>query len=328
MRAKAIAAVAAASAIAALLLPAGATARRPDGRHHPTVIAMTSFYGSNGYSVSVTLVNRRQLKIATFPVGGAAIVETEYELDAPQPRGSNRIKASLGRFGRIDLHFIPKSSNEVEALLPICGGEMDRVEVGEFVGRIEFHGEGGYTQVRRKRAFGTVVVGPAQACDNADPHRPRERPPHHRVLDGGARPAARIGPLELLLKAKQAHPTVSFEASRAVAPTRKGNEVPFDTFFALASRDFGRIHVESAAAEVFVHGPYFEVPDLLHPTTEAILKPRKPFLGSAVLQREPSGKVRWHGNLRVDLPGFGVVPLVGPKFTTTMCADYGCRSRR
>jgi hypothetical protein len=127
----------------------------------------------------------------------------------------------------------------------------------------------------------------------------------------------------LELKAKTKSPAVAFEASRLSAAP-KGKELVIDTFAAVASRDRGRIHEEAIAAALLVRGPYFKVPDLTHPAAEVLIEPPAPFLGSATFRRESADQVSWDGNLRVELPGFGLVPLAGAGADATLCADSGC----
>lgn len=87
MTAKAFAAIAAAILIAALPLPTAAAAptRRGGGKHNPTVIASLALRGSNGYTVGVSLVNRRNLSVTAFAEGPDVVgAGYGYSLDAPQ----------------------------------------------------------------------------------------------------------------------------------------------------------------------------------------------------------------------------------------------------
>jgi hypothetical protein len=138
----------------------------------------------------------------------------------------------------------------------------------------------------------------------------------------------KVGVHVLNLKVKAAKAGVEFQATRLSAPNKKGKEFAFDTFLAAGSRDRGRIHEESVVLDLLVRGPYFKVPDLTHLTKEVVLEPPTPFLGSASLRRESTDKVSWVGDLGVNLPGFGVVPLAGPDAQVSLCADSGCRSNK
>ena len=87
----------------------------------------------------------------------------------------------------------------------------------------------------------------------------------------------------------------------------------------------GRIDEKAEAIQLFDPGSAFKVPDLTHLTREAIIKPPAPFSGSATYRRESPREVSWVGDLSVNLPGFGEVPLAGRAATATVCADAGCQ---
>jgi hypothetical protein len=355
VRAKAIAAIAAATAIAALLLPVGATAQRANvrkGRHDRRTVATFTLPSSNGYALSVTLTNRRQLKITALPEREKLLehlfefASTEYRLDAPQPRGSDRIKASLGRFGSIDLRFKPDSTVERPAALLGCKGDKERIQVGRFLGHFTFRGERGYTRVKAQKAFGGVTNLPSgsRQCPKTRGLKPQERSPKQRArtaLLAMSRRAADPGAALLAMSGRAAKPeahvlglatkkeagnrTIAFAGVRLSA-IHKGKEVTLDTFGAVARRDRGRIQEQGTAFVLFAIGRYFKVPDLTHMTSEAVLAPPKPFRGRATFQRESADEVSWTGDLRVRLPGFGAVPFTGNGFETVMCEDSGCRS--
>jgi hypothetical protein len=329
VKAKALATIAA--AIVALLLPVGAWARgAPAGRHHPTVITSLNVPGSNGFSVGMGLVNRRALGVSAVSSDGPSLVVTSYKLDAQQAPGSDDIRASLGRLGSIDVHFVRDSINEEEPPAPVCAGEKVKVEEGHFVGLIEFRGEHGYTSARATRAPGTVAVYPPPTCHRHDEHGPHRRHGSARALFYAVARAKeeKKETHSLGLKVKTKDPEVQFQASRLSGPEKRGKEFVLDSFFAGASRDRGRIHEESAVLDLLAKGPYFKVPDLSRLTSEVVLEPPRPFLGSATLRHEPGGKVDWSGDLRLPLPGFGIVPLTGPGVRATLCADAGCRSKK
>jgi hypothetical protein len=300
------------------------------------VVASFELSGSHGYGIDVTLTNHRSLKITALPEREKLLehifeaASTEYRLDAPQPHGSNRIKASLGRFGSIDMRFEPETVTERSAALIGCKGDKATLQSGWFVGHVAFRGERGYTRARSRKIFGTVsnFPDPSKKCHAKAGRAPHERSPKQRsraAMLAMARRSTKPGAHLLGLGAKEAagNRTVGFAAVRLSA-MHKGKEVTIDTFVAAALRDRGRIQEQATAFALLAFGPYFKVPDLRHRTSEAVLAPPKPFLGSATFTRESADKVSWEGSLRVNLPGFGVVPLTGPTFKAVMCADSGC----
>jgi len=336
--AKALAAIAAAIVIAALPLSPAAAAPTGHGarKHDPTIFESFQVRGSNGYTVAVTLRNRSALTVSATLVDRPSIIAADYKLRVRRAPGSDRIKASLGKLGRIEMRFVPETAYEEEPLFPACKGEMEAVEEGRWVGRFEFRGERGYTQTRVTRAPGWVGITPAPTCH----HRPAGHGPHKRgprarenltgqalaALAKAAEPAKPAAEVHLLgLRVKPRNSEVKFEATRLSGPDKKGNEFAFDTFIASASRHRGRISEESLVLDLLVQGPYFKVPDLTHPASEVLIEPPSPFLGSASFRRESSSKAGWDGDLRLNLPGFGVVPLAGAGAHATLCADSGCQ---
>jgi hypothetical protein len=162
--AKALAAIAAATVIAALPLPTAAAAASVGRKHNPTTFESFQVQGSNGFSVAVSLRNRSALTVSASLVDGPSIVAADYKLRVRPAPGADRIEASLGKLGRIEMRFVPETAYEEEPLFPVCKGEMEAVEEGHFVGRFEFRGEHGYTAARVTRAPGWVAVTPAPSC--------------------------------------------------------------------------------------------------------------------------------------------------------------------
>jgi hypothetical protein len=341
--AKAFAAIAAAIAIVAfLILPGAAAAHRPKGPHgHPTRVELLSFWGTNGFGIEVNLVNHQALTVSASASSGPGLLLTTYTLKAPQAPGSDDIRASLGRLGRIDVRFVPKSVKEEKPQVPVCKGEKTVVEIGRFVGLIEFHGARGYTRARVTHAVGGVAVEPAPACRGKKGHASHQRDPQKRpsafdqLLSAAARvqkPAKEEEKEEetglVGLTAKAENPPVEFKALQLLVPGKKAKKLAFGTFSAVATRDRGRIKESSAALDLLVSGNYLRVPDLAHPTAEATVEPPSPFLGTATFQRESAHQTSWTGDLRVNLPGFGVVPLAGRGSEATMCSSLACLPKK
>jgi hypothetical protein len=328
--AKALAAIAAAIAIAALLLSGTASALRAhehEGKN-PTIVESFHLRGSHGFSIGVTLENRRRLTVTALTFQHSAFVTSRYQLEARQPPGSDRISASLGKFGYIEMRFIRDSFSEEEPRAPICKGEKDKIEEGHFVGLLEFRGDRDFTRVRTTRAPGSVTVEPAPLCPKPAKHGPHKRgEAARRTLEATAaaeKATEEVHALELTVKIT--HPKVEFGASQLLATGRKYKDLNFGSFVAVAARDRGRIEEESGALDLLVGGRRLQAPDLSHLTREVVVEPPAPFLGSATLRRE-ADQTAWTGDLRVALPGFGVVSLTPAGADVTLCADDGCPAK-
>jgi hypothetical protein len=60
-------------------------------------------------------------------------------------------------------------------------------------------------------------------------------------------------------------------------------------------------------------------PNQQEPLAEAVIEPPAPFSGSATFHLEGPKKASWTGNLAVELPGAGKVPLTGDEIYAGAC---------
>ncbi len=286
----------------------------------------------------VTLKDRHALTITVIPTHGRGFSLTKYSLEARGQRGSDAIKASLGKLGSIDVHFVAESSHHEKPALPGCEGGRPRIEEGSFVGQIHFHGENGYTRVDVHRAGGQVLVQPKLRCNVAAEEAElkklleeleelgkREASEEKKEKGSGEAEEPEPETHGVKLEAKANGRRITFEASRISArvPGKKGTS--FANFSVQAERHRGRIDEVSTTALLFEPGSAFKVPDITHLAQEGVIKPPAPFSGSATYRRESPHSLSWTGDLSVELPGFGDVSLAGSQTTATVCADDGCR---
>jgi hypothetical protein len=328
MRAKAIGPLLGAAAIVALLIP-GAAGATPTGKHPadraspPEVTETLEAKGTKGFGLQITLLDRRRLEVAAtaFDLGRGTVLGVSYELPAPQARGSDDIVAKIGDLGRVNLTFVPESVHKGGRLPAGCSGDRSVIEEGHFVGLIAFRGERDYTEVRADRAKGEIVRQPPMTCRQAT-----DRPKIHDPVVEKEESEADIPELEevQLTGTAPGHGKVAFSASRLGAETKKGRKITVSSFVAAAVRHRGGIKETSLALSTVEKGSTFLSPDPAHPTAEAVIKPPFPFSGSATFRREPAEPATWSGDLKVELPGFGLVPLAGSGSRATMCASPGC----
>ena len=118
---------------------------------------------------------------------------------------------------------------------------------------------------------------------------------------------------------------VVFTAVRieVAAGGRKGSSA---NFVAVGQRERGPIREVSLVGLIAAKGSTFEVPDLQNPTAEATISPSSPFSGSATFHGESPQPGNWTGDLKVDLPGFGTVPLTGAGVKASICQAADCPS--
>jgi hypothetical protein len=60
------------------------------------------------------------------------------------------------------------------------------------------------------------------------------------------------------------------------------------------------------------------------PLTAATVEPPAPFTGSAAFALTSPTSDTYSGDLAVELPGVGAVPLTGPAIAAGLCRDYHC----
>jgi hypothetical protein len=198
------------------------------------------------------------------------------------------------------------------------------VEQGRYVGSIVFHGEHGFTRVRAHRAAGTITRTPPLQCAPVAPSRdPKQIKREIKATESAKEDEEAEGDsLSVALTATARGRHVVLKASKAVVKGEKGFSLT--TFSVIGTRRRGRIKETGLAVLPFERGSTFLIPDRRHPTSEVVLKPPAPFTGAGTFRRHPAKPSTWTGNLKVALPGFGVVRLAGPGTRAQLCGNLAC----
>jgi hypothetical protein len=114
------------------------------------------------------------------------------------------------------------------------------------------------------------------------------------------------------LQASGSSPETVFKASRvAVRGKKKGDNFALSNFSATAKRHLGPIMEEGIAAVLFAKGSTLQPAEPLQPTSDLVIEPPAPFTGSATYRQETPTQAHWSGDLKIDMPGFGILPLAG-----------------
>jgi hypothetical protein len=335
VKARTLIALGAAIALVALLLPGSAAARpKPASRQTPARIEeQLGVRGSKGFLIGATLDNRRAFSLSASKFGNV-IEGATYKLRVHPRRGSDDIVARLGKLGRIDVRFVP---HKVRRKRPEegCKGGKTVIEEGAFVGLIAFHGERGFTRVHTRRAAGSVVRTPTLTCKPPGPLlTSKQIKKLEREIKEG-KEEVKEKREEEGKEAEEESFDVGLHATarghRAILFATKGViKLPGEKGFALtnivagAERHRGRIEESAYAFDLLGKGSDFLVPNRRHPAAEGILKPPAPFTGSATFRRESAKKSSWTGDLRIDLPGFGLVRFTGAGSEASMCEGLAC----
>lgn len=231
---------------------------------------------------------------------------TSLKLTAYAARGTvtrNRIVASFGEFGRIDVRFHPSGKAVALPAKEHCLGVDHRTrQRGMYVGEIRFEGEHRYVAVRTHRAAGRV----------SDPLRLHCFSDRTQAL--ASERARTVNPVSVgrsrsFLWASWRHAVDSTELyvepdrhrlfTRAFVEESLGRMAEFHFALAVSRRQIFRFD---------------------NALTRATLAPPAPFHGKATYEAAPDGSKSWTGSLSVSFPGAPHWPLTGEQFKVSLGA--------
>jgi hypothetical protein len=313
VRAKSIAGVLASAAIVALCLPGGAVAK-PRFYNTPGLTTEgIQLRGTHGYRVSLEVYDRQAQLDVDKRVGHQGLISVDYRLHRRLPVGPD-IRFRLGKEGDVDLRFVP--DRVVEHGDPNCTGGPEISERGHFVGTIRFRGRRDFTHIVAHRVDGLVTRTPPHRCR-------REKSTNGQSFSFGAStgtgtPSVPKGALELIAgtaDGKLQFTGYRFEERAPLPPT--------ETFLAWIERVEPGFTATSSAFGGISQGSFVS-PEPKEPLAAAEISPSAPFSGSANFGLTPPRHGEWTGDLAVELPGYGQVPLIGPKIRAGLCETKAC----
>jgi hypothetical protein len=320
VRAKTIAAFLAATAIVgACAVPAFASAAKPHReRQKPSVSTDLKMRGTHGFRVDLfTLDGSDVFLIADRRASSASVNYISLKRHPRKAFDAGRLDVKVGHLGHFRGRFVPTSTEE-EKLEPGCEGDRPTVEKGFFVGSFDFRGERGYTAVHSHRLRGSVTHRPGGICTFSDGPAWHESPHQAKVEKERRRN-------ELHLVAADEKESVLFQA-RSEEATK--DEPPQTNFQAsINGRRVGDFQVSYFATDFgFEAEPeaIFQVPNLAEPLAEATVAPSAPFSGSATFHLDSPKTASWTGDLAVEMPGLGKVPLTGAGIDAGLCKGLSC----
>jgi hypothetical protein len=208
---------------------------------------------------------------------------------------SGHLDVRVGDLGRFRGRFVPTSTKSRQ-LDEGCSGSPT-TEKGHFVGSFSFHGEMGFTAIDTRRLQGSITRQGPTSCLHPD----RSESRRHRSAHG-RREAEERRQEELRLLAGEADGNLVFSAS--VAVRSHGLQV---------DRSASTFEVSEGTETAF------QVSDLSELPTEATVAPSAPFSGSATFHLDTPKAASWTGDLTVELPGLGLVPLTGEGISAGLC---------
>jgi len=287
-------------AIALMVAPTSAVAKRGYYATDPSSSMQVQLRGSNGYGFSLS------------GDGGYVFLSVQGHHAAVQylahgAAGKGRIKARFGSLGRVALRFHPRGKAHLhEERERSCRGGDSLIQPGVFVGKLDFEGEQGYTAIHASRIKGTVTHTKRQVCKNNGGEEGFPSSLKLTLVNAAAdKSGISFNAFRVESKSKPGLSGISFNAT--VVESRPGLSV-FRSIQATAA--------DSAAFSVVTsHGQ----------VDEATVTPPAPFSGSATYRRAVAkNSETWAGSLAGDFPGLGTVSLAGPKFCAEGVLLKGC----
>lgn len=290
---------------AVLALPAGAAAKPGYYVAEPGRFVKLDLRGSNGYGVHVISFSAKHISLFTNKGSMSATYNVRGKVT------DDSIEADFGDLGHLSVKLRPSGppKEEQSFLAARCKGKPSTRQSGRFIGTIRFRGEGGYTRVRARGAHGPVFRSYRQVCKRGK----GERRSHHYERP----PTSSLG-------AASSNPTLPWFSAFKEEPSAHRQPFIEDAAYT-ASQSERREGMEiTHAANATAPPETFTVsPPGTSPFTGTVTPPA-PFSGTATYEKLPEGKSAWSGDLEVELPGLGRLPLTGPTYEAKLCRSFTC----
>lgn len=286
-------------ALAALAIPALAAAQPGYYVRKPSILDLIDLRGSHGYGVHILGVSRKQVWVVVTkgPASAAYLGRGTVSEDG--------IEGEFGNLGRISVTLEPGSHTEVEEPGPGCKGRASVTRIGRFTGLIRFRGENGFTDVRVESAGGFALRRYRTVCKRP----PERKQPPTVSLSAVSRRHLRA-PWFSVFKQKPS------KRSKFVSSLEEANYTA-RTIERRPNLGIYRTVSATSAPETFAVTPLGTSP------VTATVAPPAPFSGSATYEKNGGGGT-WSGDLAVELPGRGKLPLTDSTYHAKLCRSFAC----
>lgn len=255
-----------------MLVTVSATSASPPDSSRPLFVPSSfELQGSNGYSIFVLGTPTRKGQSATLEIF-IQKKQTSVFYSAPATVTETSIQANLGELGEISVSF--HRSGLAATANSKCGRPVS-FDSGNFEGKIDFHGEEGYTEAEAVSVPGNIDLLLNWICGGIG-------------TGGGSNPFSPGA--ELYLRNPALGPQFSVIKSRPGSPAR----------FEVSDREYrDGISIQRSAELVMPSATFKYSPHL----QTATVRPSTPFSGTAHFDLRKKANRRWNGDLAIDLPG-------------------------
>jgi hypothetical protein len=297
--------------LASLVLPSGASAEAQPEVHPGHYSLSIDLPESHGWEMAISAADRHEVVVSATR-GGASVT---YR--AAGSVSSRRVEADFGDLGRIDLKLdLQARGTGVARLHGRCTGRSPYELFGRFHGTVDFPGEPNVAGVSVDKGKATIERSFQHVCS------PRELPGLSK------------GPFlfETNVLAARSH-----AAGRTTALTTLGLNLDHEFFIGLiagsVSERIGAVKITRARKGLIFEGKEFRLSKPGSDPQRVQLEPSWPFRGKASFAKPVGEPPQWEGDLRVRVPGGGLLALAGPDFDGTLCRLHsideltGCANR-
>lgn len=289
--------------MAALALPASVAAKPGYYVSRPTIFNTIDLQGSHGYAVYISGVGRNLVWV---------LVEKGDASAAYLWRGrvtESAVEARFGKFGRVAVRLRPGSRSDTEEREADCKGRPAIRHEGRFEGTIRFRGEKGFTSVDVKSARGMTYRSFRLVCKRR----------------GGGEPRYKQPPTTSLSAVSSRYPRAPWFSVFKQEPARKSalptpEEAQYTAQTTERQPGLGVVRAASVQAEPKT----FAASALGTAPATATVSPPAPFSGTATYEQTPDGQGTWSGDLAVNLPGRGTLPLADSTYRAELCRSLAC----
>jgi len=300
----------AALALLALAGASAAEAAKPAVEVRPAErFAYITMPGSEGWhlQLSAVLGTKGPQSVGIF-ARGPHHEEVQYIGIEGRAAENGVIESNVPGLARVAVRFEQTSETPVHFESGRCKIEGKGLDLkGIFRGTIAFHGEGGYTTIKRQSAAGRIEIKPREACPKPK-HRPR--PPKTTTEDLG---------VEYLLAGREESDrrSLTFETFGSEPKLLGG---PLTAFIARYEHWRGKVMVLAQTKALGEEAGVFSLTAPEGTPTEATVNPPAPFKGTGTFKLESPTTASWTGDLSVEIPTLGTVNLAEPGFWAGACA--------